>query len=554
MGKTARSLDQTKKSPPPGSTDDAAVTVTSAWSPLRESVFRALWIATVASNIGTWMQDVGESWLMVSLTASPILIALVETAGSLPVVFLALPAGALADVIDRRRLLLITQSWMLASAVLMGILTMTGHVSPWILLLLTFTLGLGEAMNGPAWQAIIPDLVPRRELLAAVTLNGVAVNVSRAVGPAIGGLLVAAAGSGVVFLLNAASFLGVLFVIYRWQPALTKKRLPPEHILGAMRAGLRYVGHAPELFAILVRLGVFILCASGLWALLPLQTRQSLGLGSFGYGVLLGCIGTGAVTGAAFLQTIRQKVTNNMLVVWASIGFAAVTCVLAYVHSPVIVGAVLILGGVVWIAAMSSFNTAVQTAVPAWVRARALAIYTLVFMGGMAGGAALWGGIAARFGAATALTCAALGLIIGLAVSLRYRLIDGDDLRLAPAAWPEPIVIIEPTPEQGPVLVQIDYRIDMEKAPAFRLAMRDMRRVRRRDGAIRWGLFHDPAESGRFIESFLVESWGEHLRQHSRATESDRAIEARVQAYHIGDEEPVTTHLIAEHINSRRLR
>jgi MFS family permease len=459
--------------------------ITSPWSPLAEPIFRALWIATVASNIGTWMEDVGESWLMVSLTTSPMLVALVETAGSLPVVLLALPAGALADVVDRRRLLLITQSWMLISAAMLGVFTLAGMVTPWLLLLLTFTLGLGSAMNGPAWQAIIPELVPRNELPAAVTLVGAAVNVSRAVGPALGGLLVAATGPGVVFLLNAVSFLGVIVVIYRWEPTPQQSTMPPEHIFGAIRAGVRYVRHAPELCAALIRTGAFILCASALWALLPLQARHALGVGSFGYGILLGCIGVGAVAGAAFLPKVRQKVSNNLLVVGATVLFAGVTAVSAHVHVPIVAGAAMILGGIAWIAVMSSLNTAAQAAAPVWARARALSIYMLVFMGGMAVGSAFWGAVAARFGVTTALTSAALGLIIGIAASFRYTLIGGDDLSLAPASlWPEPIVVLEPKPEQGPVLVQVEYWIDPDQAPKFSQAMRALRRVRRRDACV----------------------------------------------------------------------
>jgi MFS family permease len=521
----------------------------SSWSPLAQPIFRALWIATVVSNIGTWMQDVGESWLMVSLTTSPILVALVETAGSLPILLLALPAGALADVVDRRRLLLITQSWMLLSAALLGLFTLAGLVTPWMLLLLTFTLGLGTAMNGPAWQAIIPELVPRREVPAAITLVSVAVNVSRAVGPALGGLLVAAAGSGVVFLLNALSFLGVMIVIHRWRPTPQKSAMPPEHIFGAMRAGLRYVRHAPELRAALVRTAAFIVCASALWALLPLQARHALGLGSFGYGVLLGCIGAGAVTGATVLSNVRQKISNNLLVVGATVLFAIVTVVLAHVHVPLVAGAAMILAGIAWIAVMSSFNTAAQAAAPTWARARTLSTYTLVFMGGMAVGSAVWGAVATHLGVISALTCAAVGLIIGLAASLRYRLIDGGDLNLAPSAlWPEPVVLVEPQPDQGPVLVQIEYRIELNRAREFRRAMRDMRRVRRRDGASRWGLFRDPAEPGRFVETFLVETWAEHLRQHARGTQSDREIATRIREFHTGVGEPAITHLIAEHV------
>ncbi len=495
------------------------------------------------------MEDVGESWLMVSLTKSPILVALVETAGSLPVVLLALPAGALADVVDRRRLLLVTQSWMLVAAAMLGSLTIAGRITPWALLLFTFAIGLGSAMNGPAFQAIIAELVPRRELPAAVTLSGVAINVSRAVGPALGGLLVAAAGSGVVFLLNALSFLAVMLVIYRWQPARKESTMPPEHILGAMRAGVRYVRYAPALRAAFIRTGAFIVCASALWALLPLHARQALGLGSFGYGVLLGCIGVGAVSGAVFLPRVRQIVSNDLLVVAASVVFATATAVLAYVSVPVLAGFAMVFAGISWIAVVSSFNTAAQTAAPPWVRARALSLYLLVFMGGMAGGSAIWGAVAGRFGVRSALYSAAIGLNLGNAAKFRYTLVEGDDLSVTPATlWPEPVVVVEPNPEHGPVLVQIEYRIDPKRGREFRQAMRDLRRIRRRDGAIRWGLFHDPAEPGRFVETFLVESWAEHMRQHRRATEADREIEERVSAFHIGGEPPIVNHLVAEHV------
>lgn len=521
----------------------------SAWSPLREPIFRAIWIATVVSSLGTWMQDVGESWLMVSMTASPILIALVETAGSLPVVLLALPAGALADVVDRRRLLLFTQIWMLASAALMGAMTLTGMMTAWLLLLLTFTLGLGSAMNSPAWQAILPELVQPSELPSAVALSGVGFNVSRAVGPAIGGLLVAASGSGPVFLLNALSFLASIVVIYRWNRIPHKSTMPPEHISGAMRAGVRYVRNAPELQAILIRTGVFIVCASALWALLPLQARQTLGLGSLGYGLLLGCIGAGAVVGAGFLPRARLKVSNDLLVVVATVLFAAVTIVLAHSRFAVVSAIAMLVGGVAWITSMASFNTAAQTVAPAWVRGRVLAIYTLVLMGGLAAGSALWGAIAGSLGTTMALDLAAAGLVLGLALSARNRLVREGDLSLAPwVHWPEPVALIQPEAEHGPVLISVEYRIDPDKTREFRHAMRDQQRVRRRDGASRWHLYSDPAEPGRFIETFIVESWAEHLRQHGRGTEADRKIEERVFAFHLEDGPPVATHLISEHV------
>ena len=518
-------------------------------SPLSEPVFRALWIATIASNLGTWMQDVGESWLMVSFTKSPILVALVETAGSLPVVLLALPAGALADLIDRRRLLLATQTWMVAVATLMGVLTVSGLMNPWSLLLLTFTLGLGSAINSPAWQAIVPELVPQSELPAAMTLTSVAFNVARAVGPALGGLLVAAAGSGAVFLLNAASFLGVIVVIYRWNRVPEKHTTPREHVWGAMRAGIRYVRHAPEVEAVLIRTGVFIFCASALWALLPLQSRTKLGLGAVGYGVLLGCLGTGAVLGAGLLSRVRAEISNDMLVHVASVLFALATFALAHSRMVLLIGGAMLLGGVAWIACMSSFNTAAQTVAPAWARGRVLALFTLVLLGGLAIGSAAWGAVASRLSISYALDLAALGLIAGLLASVRYRLIKGEDLSLTPwVHWPEPVAVVTPKPEQGPVLVTVEYRIDPSRAPEFRRAMRDMRRLRRRDGAFRWGLYSDTSDPGRFVETFLVESWAEHLRQHTRTVEADRKIEERAFGFHLGDGRPQSTHLIAEHV------
>src|SRR6267143_784115 len=394
----------------------------SAWRPLREPLFRALWIAAVASNVGTWMEDVGEAWLMTSLSASTLMVALVETAGSLPIVLLAVPSGTFADLIDRRRLLLITQTWMLIVAATLGLLTIAGLTTPWLLLILAFALGLGAAVNAPAWQAITPELVSRKDLPAAVTLGAVAFNVARAVGPAAGGLLVAAFGSGPVFLLNAVSFLGVIVVLYRWQRPVAKSNLPPEHVLGAMRAGVRYVRHTPALQAVLVRAADFILCASALWALLPLVARRELGLSAAGYGVLLGCLGLGGVTGASFLPKVRQKISTNALVVGATLIFAGVTIVLGYVHIAVLVGGSLFFGGIAWIALLSTFNVAAQTATAAWVRARVLGVYMLAFFGGFALGSAMWGWIAGRAGISLTLLISAVGLVAGLTTGIRFKL------------------------------------------------------------------------------------------------------------------------------------
>jgi len=493
------------------------------------------------------MEDVGEAWLMTSLTSSTLLVALVETAGSLPVVLLAVPSGAFADLIDRRRLLLITQAWMLIVAATLGVLTVFGLTTPWLLLSLAFALGLGAAANAPAWEAITPELVTRADLPAAVTLGAVAFNVARAVGPALGGLLVAAFGSGAVFLLNALSFLGVIVVLYRWRRPVEKSNLPPEHVLGALRAGLRYVRHTPTIQAVLVRAATFILCASALWALLPLVARRGLGLSAAGYGVLLGCLGLGGVTGASLLPRVRQKISTDTLVIGATLIFAAVTIVLGYVHKTTLVGGSLFFGGIAWIALLSTFNVAAQTATAAWVRARVLGVYMLAFFGGWACGSALWGWIAGRAGISLTLLIAAVGLVAGLATGIRFKLRCSEDLDLTPSAhWPEPKVQTQPEAQTGPVLVTIEYQIDPNDADEFTQAARASGEIKRRDGAFYWNLFRDTADPARFVETFIVDSWDEHLRQHGRLTQADRQVDDRVQAFHQGSERPKISHLIAE--------
>lgn len=524
----------------------------SAWSPLSLGLFRALWLAAVASNIGTWMHNVGADWLMTTLAPSPLMVALMQTAENAPLFLLALPAGALADIVDRRRLLIYTQAWMLVSAVALGLLTLFGLTTPLVLLLLIFSLGLGSALNAPAWQAIIPELVPRSDLSAAVALNSVAFNIARAVGPALGGFVVAAVGSWAVFLLNSLSFIGVLMVLYRWQRAPVESISPTERIVGAMRAGVRYVRHDPDLRAVLVRTGVFVSCASALWAMLPLVARQQLGLGAFSYGVLLGGLGAGAIFGAILLPAVRRKVSVNVLIIGGTIIFAATTAVLATVHIFALLCIMMIFGGIAWMALMSSFNISVQAIVPAWVRARVLAIYLLVFFGGMALGSALWGAIATRIGISTALLYAAAALIAGLAAAYFFPLRIGEEPDLEPSLhWSEPVVIIEPHPQDGPVLVTVDYQIEPERADEFVEAMREVKRILRRDGALRWGLFADPALPGHYVETFLVESWAEHMRQHARITKEDRIVQDYTRSFHIGDSSPVVTHLIAQDFSKR---
>ncbi len=517
----------------------------SSWSPFRQEIFRDLWVATLVSNIGTWMQNVGAAWLMTSLTSSAVMVALVQAATSLPMFLLALPAGALADIMDRRRLLLVTQGWMTAAAAVLGILTVLGLTTPWVLLTLTFLLGLGAALNMPAWQAIVPDLVPRCELAQAISLNGAGFNLSRAVGPAVGGVLVAAAGPGANFILNALSFLGVMLVLHRWRRPPTLAALPAERMVAAIFTGLRYVRHAPKLRTVLWRAAFFITFSAALFALLPLVARYEMQGGPTGFGLLLGCFGAGAVAGAAALPRLRGFLSGEALVAAATTVFAGMLLVLALITNMAVVSGALVLGGAAWLVVFSAFNVAVQTAVPAWIRARALAVYMLIFAGGLSGGSAIWGAVASHQGLRAALLWAALGQALGLLSMLRYRLRLEEESDLTPSLhWPEPHVVLEPHPEEGPVLVTVEYLIRPGEAAPFSQAMRELSVIRRRDGAIRWGLFQDTAVHGRYLETFIVETWVEHKRQHERMTVADRSIEGQAFSFHIGQVPPRVDHLI----------
>jgi MFS family permease len=528
-------------------TADVSSPARSTWSPLRHTVFRWLWIASVASNVGTWFQNVGASWMMTTLTPSPALVALVQAATSLPMFLLSLPAGAVADVLDKRRLLLITQTWMTFAAFGLWAFTAAGATTPWILLGFTFLLGLGAALNGPAWQASIPEMVPREDLPAAVTLGSIGFNIARAAGPALAGLVVAASGPAVTFLVNAVSFLGVLAVLFMWRRPTEEAMLPAERILGAMTTGLRYVRHAPEVIAPILRGTTFVLCGASLWALLPLVVNRELHSGAEGYGLLLGALGVGAVAGALVLPRLKRNNSMDGVVTVATLVFAGATVTLACVRSFWLLMIAMLLAGGAWLSLLSSLNVSVQTVVPSWVRGRALSVYMLVFYAGLAGGSALWGAVAEHFGLSTALCASAAGMIVGLAGTFRIHLQSGEGLNLAPSRqWPAPIVEHDLEPERGPVMVEVRYRIDPVRAAEFAEAMSGLRRIRLRDGAMQWGLFVDSSDHSLYTEVFLVKSWIEHLRQHDRVTHADSDIETQAYAFHLGEGRPAVTHLIAE--------
>jgi len=520
-------------------------TTISARGPLNFPVFRALWIATIISNIGTWMHDVGAGWLMTSLSPSPLLVALVQAATTLPMFLLALPAGAMADIVDRRKMLLGAQILGLTAAAVLALLTFEGLATPWLLLGATFVLGVAAALSAPVFQAIVPELVDKPTLPDAVALNSLGVNISRAIGPAMGGLIVAMAGISAVFALNALSVLAVLAVLFTWKREKAAYRLPSEHFLGALRAGYRYARHSPPMRLVLVRTLGFFLFGSALWAMLPLVGRRELGLDAAGYGALLGCMGAGAVVGAMLLKRLRKTVASNTISIWSTLLFASATLALAMAPNAWLASAAMFAAGLAWIGMLTSLNVAAQMASPGWVKARALAIYLLVFQGAMTGGSILWGTLASRSSVTGALTIAAAGLTLTLLLALRWRLPEDSASDLAPSShWSEPVVSTPLAHDRGPVLIEIEYRIAPERQAEFTAALRRFRSVRLRDGAIRWDVWEDVADPGRLVESFVVESWIEHQRQHARVTHTDALDQDLLNSFHVGDQRPLVRHLL----------
>jgi MFS family permease len=517
----------------------------SVWRTLRHRLFFWLTLAALVSNIGTWMQNVGAAWLMTSLSPSPLMVALIQTSASLPILMLALPAGALADIVDRRRLLLFSQGWMLVAAAALGILTILRATTPWSLLALSVALGVGSAMNAPAWQAIVPELVPREELLPAVSLGGINFNLSRAVGPALGGLVVAWAGAGATFILNAASFLAVMAVLFAWNRPHSTDVLPAERVLGAIRAGVRYARHAPALDAVLVRTAAFVIGGSAIWAVLPVLARWQLGMDAAGYGWLLASFGVGAMIAGALVPRLGRHFSRHALSGLSVMCFALVLPLLAFTRNLVAVWALMALAGASWTVTMAVLNVAAQLSVPAWVQGRALAVYQMVFQGGMAGASVLWGWVAERQNVRMALCYAAAAAAAGLLTMLRFRLAGDEEIDLEQLSRPLPATPFEIDPDVGPVLVTVEYRIDPKCAPEFTAAMRQLRTIRLRDGAVFWGLFFDSSQPERFVEYFAVESWAEHIRQHHRGVASDLAAQELARAYHIGDSPPVVQHQLS---------
>ena len=517
----------------------------SPWSPFRHKVYSLLWIATVVANVGGWMYSAAAAWLMTSLAPDPVMVALVQVAASLPMFLFAIPAGALADIVEKRRFVLILEITVAAISALFASLLSAGLVGPTLLIVFVFLVTSCAALEAPAWQAIVPELVHSEDLPAAVAANSVGVNISRAIGPAVAGILIASVGITAPFWIDAFSNAGVIAVFFWWRPKRERRSaLPAERFASAVRAGFRYATYNQPLRATLARAAGFFLFASAYWALLPLVVRSQIAGGPVFYGLLLGAIGASAVGCAFILPRLKARLGADGLVALGELGTAATLVMLGLAREPVVTVLACIIAGASWIAAIANLNISAQVSLPDWVRGRGLAMYVTVFFGSMTVGSAIWGEAAARLGLAPTHFLAAAGALAAIPLTRRWKLQTGAAMDLTPSMdWPEPVLAAAVAVDSGPVLVTVEYRVDDANREHFLRALAALARERKRDGAYDWGIFEDTAEVGRFLETFLVESWAEHLRQHQRVTKADRLIQKRVRQFLRS--EPIVTHLIS---------
>ncbi len=518
--------------------------------PLVEPVFRMLWLAWLAANLTMWMNDVAAAWLMTQLTDSVVMVALVSAASTAPVFLLGLPSGALADIVDRRRWFASTQLWVACVAVLLALLSLSGGLNAPLLLALTFVNGIGLAMRWPVFAAIVPDIVSRERLSGALALQALAMNLSRVIGPVVAGALLAAAGTAAVFVVNALLSLVAFAQILRWKSQPRTSALPGERFVGAMRVGLQHVRQSPRMKIVLLRVFLFFLQSSAITALMPLVARR-LGSGAGGFTLLVSSMGVGAIVAALTVPSLRDRVPRDRIVAIGTLVISIMAAVVAWAPSLWIAATAVWVAGIAWISTANTLTVSAQFTLPNWVRARGMSIYQMALMGGAASGSALWGQVAGWTDVPTALLSAALAgpLLALLTRRLRLDAHQDDDLRPAPPVEvPAPVIPLEP--QEGPVMVTVEYLIEPAQAEAFHAVMQETRRARLRQGALSWGLFRDTAQPGRYIEYFLDESWVEHQRRLERFTAGDVELRQRRAAFHQGSESPRVQRYIAETLDS----
>ena len=524
------------------------MTAPSAWAPLRQPTFRMLWLVWMAANLTLWMNDVAAAWLMTSLTTSATMIALVTAASSMPVFVLGLPSGALADIVDRRRLFLFTQAWVACVAAVLYVASVTGRLGPELLLVLVFANGIGLAIRWPVYAAILPELISREQLGSALALNGVAVNTSRVAGPLLAGILIAWAGSEYVFAANFLIAMGCAAALSRWKRAQKPPSvLPGERFIGAMRLGWMYVRQSQRMKDALVVTFTFFLHSTALIALLPL-VAQRLGGGAWTYSMLLSSLGIGAIVAVTQLPAIRARWTRDGVAVRGSIVQALCTAIVAFAPNAWVAVPAMMVAGFAWITVANSITISAQLSLPDWVRARGMSIYQMAIMGGTASGAFLWGKIAEATSVPASLALCSASLLFALALT-RGRVLEGpsEEDHTPTHPWDEPVPARPLEPDEGPVMVTLDYQVDPARAALFEAIMAETRSARLRHGAVSWGLFEDLERPGRFVEYFVCESWADYLRRFDRFTAADEDLQARRNAFHTGGGRPGISRFIARH-------
>jgi MFS family permease len=524
----------------------------SGWSPFRDSLYRALWIAALFSYIGAAMYDVGASWLMTSLAPDPLFVSLIITASTLPIFLLAIPSGAISDIFDRRNILLITCGYMCLVSTILGLLTLAGITTPSILLILTFALGAGATMIRTPIIPMMSALVSKSELPAALTLSAIASNIGRAAGPTIGGFLVTAIAPWAVFFVNSASFIFMIIVLSRLpKKSNTNSSLPPENIIGAMRAQIRYVRHSQAAHVLIVRAGLFTLCSSALLSLLPLLAKHELGLNPTGFGLLLGSFGMGAIIGGIAILPRLQPLVSVESLMTSCIGLLAVVILtMGYVRDFGILCIIMGIGGVAYITILSNFYTIGMKSAPKWIGARVLAVYLLLLNGGLAIGSVIWGTIASIFGIPITLSVASLALATTIIARKRYSTTLVDDLDFTPAGndyWSlPPELSIDPQNTEAPALITIEYKVDSKLSDEFEQSVHELGRILKSEGMAYWELFQDPADIGHYIEIRIADTWTDHMRQHERVTKNVQLMEDKIRAILKDGPQPVVCHYIAK--------
>ncbi|WP_166359647.1 MFS transporter [Pseudomonas akapageensis] len=518
---------------------------TGSFAPLRQTFFAVLWVATIIGNTGSFIRDVASAWIMTDLSSSPVAVALVQAAATLPIFLLAIPAGVLSDILDRRKLLIVIQFLLASVSICLMLLSLGGLQSVTSLVALTLLGGIGAALMGPTWQAIVPELVEKKDLKNAVALNSLGINIARAIGPALGGLILASLGAAFTYGVDVITYVFVICALLWWRRPVAAQDVLAERFPGAFRAGLRYARASRELHVVLVRAFVFFALASSVWALLPLVARSLLGGGAGFYGILLGAVGLGAIAGAIIMPKLRAHLSADGLLLVAALVTAAVMAFLSFAPPQWAAVAALLALGAAWITALTTLSGVAQAILPNWVRGRSLAVYLTVFNGAMTLGTLSWGAVATLIGVPFTLLTGAAGLVVVGLVAHRLKLPKGEADLMPSRHWPEPLTAAPVEHDRGPVLIQIEYRVLPQERADFLKALARLSAERRRDGAYAWAISEDAAEPDLMLEWFQVESWAEHLRQHHRVSRADADIQTEVLRFHRGEGRPVVRHFLA---------